>query len=368
MKINQLKRVFTAFCILLLHISGFADEPVCTVSGNIRGLTKETKITISRNTASLVPVKTAMTKANGDFSFTLPASMFNELYDLRIEDARAAVNFIAEKGSVKINGDKNKLYQALVSGTAENERWNSYQKFLLEQSMKSNEMMMGGNKFTQDEKIALFNKQQTDKKKYTDSLVKNYPSSIVSLYLAKVPLMMLKHPQIDSLLTIFKPYFPKHVYYLAMKKRADILRKVAPGAIAPDFKVIKPDGKSKISLSSFRGKYVLLDFWASWCVPCRVENVHTKHLYEKFKPAGLEIISFSLDSDLKAWKEAIEKDGLAWHNASDLIGGVKSPVAQAYGIDGIPAIWLIDPNGKIIVENVKREVLEKTLEAIFPNL
>jgi peroxiredoxin len=365
MKMNQLKWVFTAICMLLLNFPSIANEMICTVGGNINGLTKETKITISRNTASSVPVKTAITKANGDFSFTMPAIMFNDLYDLRIEGVRALVSFIAEKGTVKIVGDKNKLYLALVSGTPENDRWGNYQKFSMEQALKSNEMTMGGDKFTQEEKIAVFNKQQSDKKNYTDSMVKNYPNSLVSLYLAKVPLIMLKHFQIDSLITAFRPYFSKHPYFIAMKTRADILRKVATNAIAPDFNVLKPDGKSKISLSSFRGKYVLLDFWASWCVPCREENVHTKALFEKFHPAGLEVISFSLDSDIKAWKEALQKDGLIWHNASDLVGGLKSPVAQLYGIDGIPAIWLIDPSGKIIADNVRGEELEKLLESIF---
>lgn len=109
----------------------------------------------------------------------------------------------------------------------------------------------------------------------------------------------------------------------------------------------------------------MLDFWASWCVPCRAENKHTKAIYEKFHPYGLELISFSLDSDLGAWKKAIEKDGLVWHNASDLKAGKLSPVAQKYGIDGLPAVWIIDPNGKIIAEGLQGEAIDKTLEAIF---
>ena len=135
--------------------------------------------------------------------------------------------------------------------------------------------------------------------------------------------------------------------------------------MAPDFNVMQPDGKSKVSLSSLRGKYVMLDFWASWCVPCRAENVHTKTLYEKYHSKGLEIVSFSLDSDREAWKKAVEKDGLVWNNASDLVGGKLSPVAQKYGIDGLPAVWIIDPKGKIVAEGVRGEKLEKLLESIF---
>jgi thiol-disulfide isomerase/thioredoxin len=109
----------------------------------------------------------------------------------------------------------------------------------------------------------------------------------------------------------------------------------------------------------------MLDFWASWCLPCRAENAQVRELYKKYHPYGLEIISFSLDSDLKAWQKAVEKDGLIWNNASDLIGGKLSPVATDYGIDGLPAVWIIDPTGKVISEGIKGEKLDQFLGSLF---
>lgn len=345
-----------------------AEQPYCVVKGKIDGVNKESRIIVQRNGGDHgadIRIKQAVIKADGVFQFMLPEAVCNQLYDFRIEGMRGSFMFVAEKGQVKVAGDIRKMYMAEISGTPENDRWNDYQHFNRRQVIVSNDMNMNGDKYSQEEKAAIFNRLQSESKAYADSLANNYPNSIVALYVAKIPLMMMKHSRIDSVLKVFTPHFSRHPYYLEMKKRADILRKVAPGAIAPDFNVLQPDGKSKIALSSFRGKYVMLDFWASWCVPCRAENPHTKQLYEKYRSLGLEVISFSLDHEIARWREAIAQDGMTWKNASDLVGGLKSPVAKLYGIDGIPAIWIIDPKGKIIAEGLRGEALEALMASIF---
>ena len=364
---NKLKWVLALAFTSAFQVNSFAGDNECVVSGTINGLQKDVKLTVKRRSGEYGNdmVKVSKTLENGAFSFTLPSTAFNEMLEMKFEGIQYAVTFFAEKGRLVINGEKAKLYAAELEGSPENERWNDYQQFVLGITKKRNALAMGGTAYSKEEKGKIFDALNAEQKHFEDSVVNNYPKSIVALYLAKVPLPMMKHYQIDSVLAHFKPYFAQHKYYLEMKKRADVLRKTAPGAMAPDFNVLQPDGKSKISLSSLRGKYVMLDFWASWCVPCRAENVHTKALYEKYHSKGLEIVSFSLDSDLQAWKKAVEKDGLVWNNASDLVGGKKSPVAQKYGIDGLPAVWIIDPKGRIVAEGVRGEQLEKLLESIF---
>jgi peroxiredoxin len=366
-KKNQLKWLLSLVCLLVIQAQLLATETNCTVSGRINGLSKDVKVSVVRKSGEYgsQTVTVSKTKENGEFAFTLPATFFNHLLEIRFDGVRTAVSFIAEKGTVEVNGDKSKLYMSDIKGTAENDRWNAYQKYTQGLTLKRNSLVMNKNTISQEEYLRTYNELNAQQKHFEDSLIRNFPNSVVALHLAKVPLPMLKHYQIDSSLAHFKPYFANHPYYREMKARADVLRKVAPGAVAPDFSVLKPDGKSKIKLSQFRGKYVMLDFWASWCVPCRAENVHTKSLYEKFHPYGLEIISFSLDSDIEAWKQAIAKDGVVWHNASDLTGGKKSKVAIDYGIDGLPAVWIIDPKGKIIAESVRGEALNKLLDSIF---
>jgi peroxiredoxin len=135
------------------------------------------------------------------------------------------------------------------------------------------------------------------------------------------------------------------------------------GALAPDFTLPDPQSKA-ITLSSFRGKYVLLDFWASWCGPCRQENRHTIQVYKKYKDKGFEILSVSLDKNAQTWQEAIQRDGLTWPQVSDLKEWNSEPGIK-YDIQQLPTTFLLDKKGVIIAVDLRGNDLDKELDKVF---
>ena len=138
------------------------------------------------------------------------------------------------------------------------------------------------------------------------------------------------------------------------------------GAIAPDLAFPDPDGNIR-KLSDLRGKVVLLDFWASWCRPCRGENPHVVAMYQKYHDKGFEVFSVSLDRDKESWKRAIAADGLVWPNHVSDLKYWSSEAARTYGVSSIPSTFLLDQNGRIIAKNLRGEALTKALQQIFGN-
>jgi len=157
--------------------------------------------------------------------------------------------------------------------------------------------------------------------------------------------------------------FSTSKYAVELHARVDELRKLAVGHIAPDIVLPDPFGKT-VSLSSLRGKYVLIDFWASWCRPCRMESSNLVHVYTKYKDRGFDVFSVSLDDNGEAWKKAINDDKLLWTHVSELKKW-NSAVVNMYKIESIPYTVLIDKEGKIIAKNLRGEALDRKLSEII---
>ena len=145
--------------------------------------------------------------------------------------------------------------------------------------------------------------------------------------------------------------------------RMTVIKGVSIGGEAPNFSQKTPDG-TDFGISDLRGKVVLIDFWASWCGPCRKENPNVVNVYNKYKDKGFEIIGVSLDNNKDRWLKAIKDDGLTWHHVSDLRGW-SNAVAKMYGVKSIPKTFLIDQEGKVLAKNLRGPALQQKLEELL---
>jgi peroxiredoxin len=173
-------------------------------------------------------------------------------------------------------------------------------------------------------------------------------------------LLYKKYPTVPHIIALHSKVNDLRTYYqrLKVQRLLDVM-----GTSAPEIALPSPNGDT-IRLSSLKGKYVLLDFWASWCPPCRAENPNLVDMYKKYHRYGFEIYQVSLDKTKDAWLKAIKNDKLEWIHVSDLQFW-SSPVAKLYAVESIPASFLIDKDGSIMARNLRGESLEDRLRQIF---
>ncbi len=216
---------------------------------------------------------------------------------------------------------------------------------------------------------ALFEVFELQKQNYADQhtynveFIKKHPGSIAAYFIV-TQLQIEEDPDSYKLvLEELSKSHPSFKFLPLLNERISNLNLANIGNEAPELEFPSPNGET-IALYSLRGQYVLVDFWASWCKPCRTENPNLKRIYDKYNSKGFEIYGYSLDESKEKWVRAIEQDQLTWVQTSDLQGW-DAQGSKDYGVQAIPASFLIDPSGIIVARDLRGEELEQVLSEIF---
>ncbi len=361
-----------------------------TISGKLTNRNADSITLKDANSQQMPLISKSPIDQDGNFSITFNVQE-QGFYRLETTEQNFAILIVKPGDKIQMDGDAAKLgYSYSVKGSDETVLFKEINDFSTDLALQKN--LIGQKK---DSIIKLYQyllSQKPNDKRYSDSLDKAMEPAFNVVDQQLTPLIQSgvshakdfidKHPGSFSNLvaigllnqeadfeyfmkvyTDYKKTFPESKslggFYAWMNDKL----KMAPGSPAPDFTVTDPDGKP-LALSSFKGKILLVDFWASWCGPCRKENPNVVRLYKEYKDKGLEIFGVSLDEDKAKWLDAIAKDGLTWKHGSELRGW-NSTFCPLYGIQGIPFTVLLDREGNIIATNLRGPSLEMKLAQLF---
>lgn len=315
------------------------------------------------------------------YSFEIPNSKTDAFYVTINENRVKNSSFLAHNEDVKIlidipNGKDYLTETSITSTSEEQNQLNEYHKFIAPFLSKVNNLER--EYYTKKENGETYTKEERKEfdKKY-DAAFNQFESkaweyvrgnqNLASLFVLNSKLKYTSTFQdVNQLMNALKSEYENSNLYQKTIQFKDQLERTDYGKVAPDFSLPNPDGEM-VSVSDFKGKYLLIDFWASWCAPCRKENPNLVKTYNQFKDKNFEILGVSYDypGSREKWLKAVKDDQLTWTQVSDLKGW-QTATTELYGVSGIPTQYLLDPNGKIIAKSLElvNGGLEKKLEEL----
>jgi peroxiredoxin len=360
-----MKKLLWIFLIGIAFASCMNTANKFKITGNIEDISKGWVMLAKAVNGELINIDSVQVES-GKFVFSGVIET-PEIYYLVFPGGEGRIQVFTEPADIiisgklaepKIEGSKSQVlydqFQAQITINNE-ERNNIYAQYQQAQSAGDTATM----KVIEDQ----FNQIDQKETNYILDFAKTNTSSVVS------PQVLLRYSyyyELDDLedaFSTFDPSVEKSKYYKSLSETIETLRKVEPGQLAPDFTQNDTTG-NPVALSSLRGKYVLVDFWASWCGPCRAENPNVVEAFRKYNAKGFTVLGVSLDRDKAKWLKAVADDKLTWTHVSDLKYW-DNAAAKLFGVRSIPGNFLIDPNGIIVGKNLRENALQEKLSELL---
>lgn len=364
-----MRKLFVACAAIGIIMSSCNSSNQYKLTGKLDGMT-EGKIYLSKLQENDLVKIDSTDLIEGAFSFSGKVDS-PDLYYIEIQGKRTPIQIFLENSKITVTASLENLNDAKIEGSANQTVYDSFvasqkefqqkQKALYEEYKKASEAQ---NQTAVDSIEAIYDQLDADKMTASKEFVKANPNSVAAGFIAYRSFSyQLEGNELEEVYNTLGENVKTSVYGVRIKEKIDVLKSVAVGQPAPDFTLETPEG-TPFSLSSLKGKVVVIDFWASWCGPCRRENPHMVEMYNEVHNKGVEFLGVSLDKDKENWLKAIEDDQLTWNHVSDLKYW-NSEAAKLYGVNSIPATVLIDQNGTIVAKKLFGDELKAEIEKLI---
>jgi len=369
-----MRRIFVLFITsILLFSCGNNNE--YTLKGTAEGFADGTKVylfELDANNASIA--KDTLTINGGKFEASYPKREDIVTQILRFDGTPSNLLFFVENENLKIIAYKDSIGASNIIGGRQNELYHAYLsslKHFNDEMTNLNDAYLKAQREQDGVMIEELSKEimtmKSQQASYQRDFVAENGNSLFGLMLVNElhGSGEVTTGEVEELLKGLSPKLAEHPTAMALKERIENVKKASIGGTAPNFEAPAPDD-NMLALADVLGEYTIIDFWASWCRPCRIENPNVVKVYEKYHDKGLNIISVSLDrpGQKEQWLKAIEDDNLTWNHVSNL-SYWQDPIARQYNVRSIPATFLLDKNGVIIDKDLRGAALEARLSQLL---